>query len=112
MLTRRQLLNRGAIGGAGLLALRAPLGTAAPAAAGGTPTLRKWVERLPVPPVLDGRGGGKSFVIAARESTSWKFHPSLPATRTWGNWSDYAPAGLPYALPPGPRPGTTSKSFR
>ena len=99
MLTRRQLLNRGAIGGAGLLALRAPLGTAAPAAAGGTPTLRKWVERLPVPPVLDGRGGNKSFVIAARESTSWKFHPNLPATRTWGYWSDNPSAGMPYLGP-------------
>ena len=60
MLTRRQLFNRGAVGGAGLLALRPPLGTAAPGAAGGTPTLRKWVARLPVPPVLDGRGGARA----------------------------------------------------
>jgi spore coat protein A len=62
--------------------------------------LRKWVEALPVPPVLDGRGGGKSFKIAARESTSWRFHPHLPATRTWGYWSDDPDAtGLPYLGP-------------
>jgi spore coat protein A len=52
-----------------------------------------------VPPVLDGRGGGKSFTIAARESTSWKFHPDLPATKTWGYWSDSPGAGLPYLGP-------------
>jgi spore coat protein A len=66
---------------------------------GATPRLRKWVEALPVPPVLDGRGGGKSFKIAARESTSWRFHPNLPATRTWGYWSDDPDAGLPYLGP-------------
>jgi spore coat protein A, manganese oxidase len=54
---------------------------------------------MPVPPVLDGRGGGQSFTIAARESTSWKFHPDLPATRTWGYWSDSPAAGLPYLGP-------------
>jgi spore coat protein A len=54
---------------------------------------------LPVPPVLDGRGGGKSFTIAARESTDWKFHPDLPASRTWGYWSDNPQAGLPYLGP-------------
>ena len=98
MLTRRQVLKRGAVGGAGLLVARAPGATAAPAAVGATPGLRKWVEPLPVPPVLDGRGG-KSFTIAARESTNWKFHPSLPATRTWGYWSENPEAGLPYLGP-------------
>jgi spore coat protein A, manganese oxidase len=97
MLTRRQLLQRGAIGGAGLMVSRASLATAAPAAAGATPRLRKWVAALPVPPVLDGRGGGNSFAIAARESTTWKFHPNLPATRTWGYWS--GDTGLPYLGP-------------
>jgi spore coat protein A len=97
MLTRRQLLQRGAIGGAGLVVSRSSLATAAPpATVGATPRLRRWVEALPVPPVLDGRGGGKRFAIAARESTTWKFHPDLPATRTWGYWSDNPPAGLPY----------------
>ena len=99
MLTRRQVLKRGAVGGAGLLVARAPGATAAPVAVGATPTLRKWVEPLPVPPVLDGRGGGKSFTIAARESTDWMFHPSLPATRTWGYWSENPKAGLPYLGP-------------
>ncbi len=99
MLTRRQLLQRGAFG-AGLVVSRASLATAAPpATVGATPRLRRWVEALPVPPVLDGRGGGKSFAIAARESTTWKFHPDLPATRTWGYWSDSPPAGLPYLGP-------------
>ena len=97
MLTRRQLLQRGAIGGAGLMVSRASLATAAPATVGATPKLRKWVAALPVPPVLDGRGGGKSFAIAARESTTWKFHPNLPATRTWGYWS--GDTGLPYLGP-------------
>ena len=99
MLTRRQLLQRGAFG-AGLVVSRASLATAAPpATVGATPRLRRWVEALPVPPVLDGRGGGKSFAIAARESTTWTFHPDLPATRTWGYWSDSPPAGLPYLGP-------------
>jgi spore coat protein A, manganese oxidase len=100
MLTRRQLLQRGAIGGAGLVVgSRTGFAVAAPAAVGATPTLRKWVDPLPVPPVLDGRGGGKSFTIAARESTGWKFHPDLPATKTWGYWSDSPGAGLPYLGP-------------
>jgi spore coat protein A, manganese oxidase len=72
---------------------------AAPVVAGATPRLRKWVDPLPVPPVLDGRGGGKSFTIAARESANWKFHPDLPATKTWGYWSSSPEAGLPYLGP-------------
>ena len=99
MLTRRQLVQRVAIGGAGLLLSRGSLAIAAPTTVGATPKLRKWREALPVPPVLDGRGGGKSFTIAARESTTWKFHPDLPATRTWGYWSDNPQAGLPYLGP-------------
>jgi spore coat protein A, manganese oxidase len=99
MLTRRQLLQRGAIGGAGLVVGGASFATRAPVAMGATPRLRKWVETLPVPPVLDGRGGGRSFAIAARESTTWKFHRDLPATRTWGYWSDNPQAGLPYLGP-------------
>ena len=99
MLTRRQLLERGAAAGTAVALSRVSSAAGAPAVAGATPRLRKWVERLPVPPVLDGRGGGKSFTVAARESTSWKFHPSLPATRTWGYWSDDPQAGLPYLGP-------------
>jgi spore coat protein A, manganese oxidase len=99
MLTRRQMLKRGAIGGAGVALSRLPFATIAPAAVGATPRLRKWRQALAVPPVLDGRGGGKSFAIAARESTSWMFHPDLPATKTWGYWSDNPLAGLPYLGP-------------
>src|SRR5512133_4336574 len=99
MLTRRQLLKRGAIGGAGLVVSRGSFAMAAPAAVGATPKLRKWVAALPVPPVLDGRGGDKSFAIAARESTTWKFHPNLPATRCGGYSSDNPPAGLPDLAP-------------
>jgi len=99
MLNRRQLLQRGAIGGAGLIASGASFATSAPAPVGATPRLRKWLEALPVPPVLDGKGGGKTFTIAARESTTWKFHPDLPATRTWGYSSDEPEAGLPYLGP-------------
>jgi spore coat protein A len=100
MLTRRQLLERGAVGGAGLVVGgRTAFAAAAPVATGATPRLRKWVEPLPVPPVLDGRGGGKSFTIAARESTGWKFHPDLPPSLTWGYWSDSGHAGLPYLGP-------------
>jgi len=100
MLTRQQLLQRGAIGGAGLAVGRSSFAMAAPPpVVGATPHLRKWREELPLPPVLDGRGGRKRFTIAARESTTWRFHPDLPATRTWGYWSDGPPAGLPYLGP-------------
>ena len=99
MLTRRQLLKRGAVGGTGVAFSRLAFPSIAPAATGATPKLRRWVEPLPIPPVLDGRGGGKRFTIAARESTSWRFHPSLPATRTWGYWCDSPAAGLPYLGP-------------
>ena len=102
MLTRRQLLERGVICGAGLTVGRASSAASAPAAVaavGTTPKLRKWREQLPIPPVLDGQGGGKSFTVAARESGAWKFHRDLPPTRTWGYWSDNPQAGLPYLGP-------------
>jgi spore coat protein A, manganese oxidase len=85
MITRRRLLQRGAIGGAGLMLSRVPFATSA-AAAAATPNLSKFSEPLPIPPVLDGTGGGKSFTIAARESM-WQFHSKLPPTRTWGYWA-------------------------
>jgi spore coat protein A len=58
----------------------------APTAAAATPSLSKFTEALPIPPVLDGTGGGKSFTIAARESM-WQFHSQLRATKTWGYWA-------------------------
>ena len=72
------------MGGAALVVAR--VSVAPPAAVAATPNLSKFTEALPIPPVLDGTGGGKSFTIAARESM-WKFHANLPATRTWGYWS-------------------------
>ena len=78
-------MQRGAIGGAGLMLSRVPFATSA-AAAAATPNLSKFSEPLPIPPVLDGTGGGKSFTIAARESM-WQFHSKLPPTRTWGYWA-------------------------
>jgi spore coat protein A len=66
-----------------LAVLRAPL---APTALAATPSLSRFTEPLPIPPVLDGTGGGKTFRIAARESM-WTFHEKLPATRTWGYWA-------------------------
>jgi spore coat protein A len=94
MVTRRQLLQRGAIGGAGIAFARIPLATAAPApAVGVSPRLRKWVEPLPVPAVLDATGGGAHFTIAAAESNSYRFHPDLDAARTWGY------GGAPYLGP-------------
>jgi spore coat protein A len=71
------------MGGAALALARVPF---APPAVAATPSLSKYTEALPIPPVLDGTGGGKSFTIAARESM-WKFHADLPATRTWGYWA-------------------------
>ena len=100
MLTRRQLIQRGALISAGVTIGRVPFPhTTAAAGTRSKPKLRRWVEQLPIPPVLDGRGGGKTFAIAARESTNWKFHPDLPATRTWGYWCDDPHAGLPYLGP-------------
>jgi spore coat protein A len=82
MLTRRQLLQRGAIGGTGLMLA----GSFAARSAAAAPGLSKFTEALPIPPVLDGTGGGRHFTIAARESM-WQFHAGLPPTRTWGYWS-------------------------
>ena len=94
MVTRRQLLHRGALGGAGIAFARIPLATAAPAPTPGvSPRLRKWVEPLPVPAVLDATGGGAHFTIAAAESNSYRFHPDLDPARTWGY------GGAPYLGP-------------
>ena len=96
MLTRRQLLELGAIGGAGSRGGSPAFAIGRTTRRGGRDAEAAEVAWRPcrVPPVLDGRGGGKSFKIAARESTTWKFHPDLPATRTWGYWSDSPQAGL------------------
>ena len=97
MLTRRQLLQRGAMGGAALVFARVSV---APPAVAATPSLSRFTEALPIPPLLDGTGGGKSFTIAARESM-WQFHAKLPATRTWASWGASARSGS--AASPGGR---------
>jgi spore coat protein A, manganese oxidase len=95
MLTRRQLLQRGAVGGTALAFMRVPF---APSAVAATPKLSRFTEPLPIPPVLDGTGGGKSFTIAARDSM-WQFHAKLPPTRTWGYWDTGSGKGIGYLGP-------------
>ena len=51
-----------------------------------------------MPPVLDGRGGGKSFTIAARESTTSK-STRIFRRQDLGLRSDGPQAGLPYLGP-------------
>ena len=53
MLTRRQLLQRGAIGGAGLVVSRPSFAGAAPPAVGATPRRTHWLEHLPGPSGLE-----------------------------------------------------------
>jgi len=90
-LTRRRFLQYGAAGGAALFVPWVDLARAA-APAGVTPNLRKYVDRLPVPPAIDVTGGG-SYTIAAREFTSYSFHSQLGPARTWGY------GGAPYLGP-------------
>lgn len=94
MVTRRQILQRGAIGGAGIAFGHISLAAAHPAPpVGVSPRLRRWVEPLPVPPVLDATGGGAHFTITAAESNSYRFHPDLGEAKTWGY------GGAPYLGP-------------
>ena len=99
MLTRRQLLQRGAIGGAALMVGRGSFPLAASAAVGMTPKLRRWREPLPIPPGPDGRGGGKTFTIAARELDGLEVPPRPPGNKNRGRWSHSPQAGLPYLGP-------------
>ena len=81
MLTRRQVLTRGAAGGLGLALAR---GMTLPVQAA-TPGLAKFVDPLPVPgsgwPVIDLRSGGAA-TIPVRQA-SFKVHRDLPATPMW-----------------------------
>ena len=81
MLTRRQVLTRGAAGGLGLALAR---GATLPAYAA-TPRLAKFVDAVPVPgngwPVIDLRAGGAA-TIPLRQA-SFKVHRDLPAARMW-----------------------------
>jgi len=83
-MTRRRLLQYGAAGGATLLlpwrlAVEPALAEAMPS----SPNLTKYLDPLPIPPVLDLRGGG-SPTIAMAQGTH-QFHAQLPGpATTWG----------------------------
>ena len=80
MLTRRQLIKRGAIGGAGIIVPNALLnGTAFGAPA--TAQLASYRQALQVPPVANVSGGVYNLSI---RQAGRRLHPSLPAaTRVW-----------------------------
>jgi FtsP/CotA-like multicopper oxidase with cupredoxin domain len=81
-LARRTFLK---VAGAGALStvmidgISSRFGTAFAARTSG---LSKFTEQLPIPTIIDARGGG-SFNIAMSPGTH-SFHSSLPATPTWG----------------------------
>ena len=92
MMTRRQLLKAGVLGG-GALVVPVPLAKAAFGAlaskpgAGGGAVLTPFVDALPIPPVVNGMSGGSfAFDVAAGVH---QFHSALPQTVAWG----YAGAG-------------------
>ena len=84
MLTRRQLLERGAVGGTAVALSHVSPAAGTRAVVGATPRLRKWVEPLAVPPVLDGQGRRQELHDRGKGIDVWKFHPSLPATQDLG----------------------------
>ena len=51
-------------------------------AADGRATLQKFIDELPIPPVIDASGGGTIMLPMAPGTHS--FHSSLPDTPTWG----------------------------
>jgi FtsP/CotA-like multicopper oxidase with cupredoxin domain len=81
MLTRRQLLERGAAGGAGLVLLRMAPAAARPPG-GISPRLRKFVDPLPVPPVIDMTSGGSRSLAMA--PGTHRFHADLGPAATFG----------------------------
>jgi spore coat protein A len=81
MLTRRQLLERGAVGGAGLMLARTALTAAAPPA-GISPALTKFLDQLPVPPLIDLTGGGLRTLAMA--PARHRFHAELGPAATFG----------------------------
>ena len=72
---------------------------ATPGAVAATPKLRKCPEALPIPPVLDGRGGGKSFTIAAKESSRGDSIRSCPRPGRGATGHDSPQGGWPYLGP-------------
>src|SRR5690349_14919510 len=91
MITRRQFLELGAVGGAAVLVP----GKATPASGllpGGTldpTTVDKYVTSLVIPPVmppLTGRANGSidRYAIAVRQFRQQILPPAMPATTVWG----------------------------
>jgi spore coat protein A len=84
MLTRRQFMKRGAVGGAGLVASRALLAGPALGAPSVATRLTPYVDPLPllVDNAIDATGGGTVNLSAALISR--KVHRDLPATTLFG----------------------------
>ena len=90
-LTRRRFLQYGAVGGAALV-LPARFMSLNARAAVGSPNMTKFIEPLPIPPVIHAESGWTGS-IAAAESTAYRFHQQLGPARTWGY------GGAPYLGP-------------
>jgi spore coat protein A len=84
MLTRRQLMKRGALGGAGLIASRALLTGSALADTSVATSLTPYVDPMPllVDNAIDATGGGTHNLTTALISR--KVHRDLPATTLFG----------------------------
>src|SRR5688572_25664225 len=105
MLTRRQLLARGAAGGLGLtLAGRLPMALAVP------PAVTPYLDPLTIPPLLppaatSAAGHATAFRVGLTEITQ-KLHSDLPASKLWayGEWNGVTGAGAEIT---GSSPGPT-----
>jgi spore coat protein A len=96
MLTRRELMKRGAFGGAALLLPRGAVLTASAGAASATVHLTPYVDPMPllVDNALDATAGGRFALTAALISR--KVHRDLPATTLFG----YLRSGGPGTVDP------------
>ncbi len=92
MITRRQLLKAGAVGGAGLLVPWEAVGGAWAAIPGGSldpTTIHKYAAPLVIPPVMPPLTGLPSqsvdrYAIAVRQFRQQILPPGMPATTVWG----------------------------
>src|SRR6266496_2655032 len=92
MVTRRQLLKAGAVGGAGLLVPWEAVGRAWAAIPGGSldpTTIHKYAAPLVIPPVMPPLSGLPSqsvdrYAIAVRQFRQQILPPGMPATTVWG----------------------------
>src|SRR6266536_936031 len=92
MVTRRQLLKAGAVGGAGLLVPWEAVGRAWAAIPGGSldpTTIHKYAAPLVIPPVMPPLTGPRNqsidrYAIAVRQCRQQVLPPGMPATTVWG----------------------------